>query len=184
MKSISLKLFAVVALFISIQAKADHIGWGDDNMYVVDRQILCESNSYNPAACGTGLESTQSIYLSQQISKSACIQGSTYNFYGDRINVSGGCRAYFVARGLTSYPQSSDQIISQPHPMTTVTFSCSSQDYKTATCAIPLHWAREVYLSRQLSHSACIEGSSYRIFDRYVEVSQGCRAEFTATGKQ
>lgn len=178
------KLLTIAILFCAGSAQAqwnDHDD-GDGGMFVVERQILCESHNYNTATCGTGLERTRDIYLSHQVSKASCIQGSTYSFYGDRIQVSGGCRAYFVARGRTQYPLSSDTIIAHPQPLVTVSFQCESQNYNPATCAIPLRRVRDVYLSQQLSKSACIEGSSYTLNDRYVHVSQGCRAVFTARG--
>jgi hypothetical protein len=134
MKTKGIKVLAALALLFAVNANAqfklggnnggnDHIGWnggggnndGDgwnDGMYVVERQILCESLGQGAAGCATGLERTRSIYLARQISKAACIQGSTYNVYRDRVEVRNGCRAYFVARGLTRYPQASDNIIS------------------------------------------------------------------------
>lgn len=108
---LALKLLSLGALLFTVQSHAQFQFDDHDGMYTVERQILCESQSHNPATCSTGLERTRDIYMARQISKASCIEGSSYSFYGDRIHVSNGCRAYFVARGKTRYPLSTDKII-------------------------------------------------------------------------
>jgi hypothetical protein len=125
MKNKCINLIAVLVMAFAIHAKADNIAWNGDGGnngntgwnegYVVERQILCESLNHSPAACMTGLDRTQNIYLARQISDAPCVEGSSYSFYQDRINVGGGCRGYFIARGVTHEPLPTDKVVGGDH---------------------------------------------------------------------
>lgn len=188
-------LVLIATLLLSAGANAQSFGGGNDSigltggMYSVERQIECSSHSNQYAQCDTRLERTQRVYLARQLSKSACIEGQSYRARGSRIEVWSGCRAVFIARGLTQYPSGNDAIISKPDEdygnVATVTVLCESHDHKINTCSVPLSKVRSVQVYQQHSKAACIEGHSYRVLDRrYIQVSNGCRATFVATGRR
>lgn len=175
MKSKLFLLMGLVGLFFGLNANAQ--GYG--NGVLVERQILCASNGYKPAECNTGLDRTHSVYMARQLSKSACIQGQSYSIYGDRIIVSNGCRAIFIARGTTSFPQGGDQTYGY---VVTRNVVCESQSYNTASCHLPFRQVNRIYVGQQFSKSACIEGQSYFVYGNTLQVSNGCRASFVVTG--
>ncbi|MES2767964.1 MAG: DUF3011 domain-containing protein [Bdellovibrionota bacterium] len=168
-----MKLLVLLTMFLGFNAHAQFVE--------VQREFQCASINNNYAECHTGLERTHQLYMSRQISKSACIEGHSYRLMGDRVTVSNGCRAIFVARGITNYPQPGDQVIENT---VSVRIRCESQNHNTAQCRIPLRRVRQVYLEQQHSKSACIEGHSYFVNDRYITVTNGCRATFVANGIQ
>lgn len=170
-----MKLLALLTLFFAFNANAQYGG----DMVQVQREFTCSSNNHKYAECYTGLERTHQVYLARQISKASCIQGQSFNIWGDKVSVSNGCRAVFVARGMTRYPQAGDQILEQQK---SVSILCESHSYNTATCRIPLRRVRHVYLERQHSKTACIQGQNYFFNDQYIQVTNGCRATFVANG--
>jgi len=174
MKSRLVVLMGLVGLFFGLSAKAQSYG-----SVMVERQIQCASNSYNQAECNTGLDRTMNVYMARQLSKSACIQGQSYSIYGDRIMVSNGCRAIFVARGLTSFPQGNDQVLES---QVTRNVLCESQSYETANCYIPLRRVDRVYVGQQYSKTACIQGKTYFVYGNNLQVTNGCRASFVVAG--
>jgi len=70
--------------------------------HVLAEQITCESHGGRAEACGT-VQPGSSVQLIDQISKSPCIEGTTWGADDDSIWVSGGCRAVFdVQPGYSS----------------------------------------------------------------------------------
>lgn len=61
------------------------------------RILKCESIHYRPQSCHVG-GTIISGYLLLRISKSPCVKYVSYSFGHTTINVSRGCRAYFVVR--------------------------------------------------------------------------------------
>lgn len=178
MKSKLAVLMGLVGLLFGLGANAQGYD-GRHGGVMVERQLYCASNNYKPAECNTGLDRTMRVYMSRQLSKSACIEGQSYSIYGDRILVRNGCRANFVARGITSFPQGNDQILEAPVTRTVV---CQSINYNPVSCYIPLRRVDRVYVGQQLSNSACIEGQSYFVYGNNLQVTNGCRASFVVTG--
>ncbi|MES2800852.1 MAG: DUF3011 domain-containing protein [Bdellovibrionota bacterium] len=170
-----MKLLGLLTLFLAFNANAQLNG----GMVQVQREFQCASINNKYAECYTGLEVNQQVYLTRQLSKASCINGQSFNIWGDKVSVQHGCRAVFIARGLTRYPQPSDQIIQTPQ---TVRIRCESQKQNPSSCRIPLNRVHNVYLEQQHSKSACIEGSTYRYDSQYVHVTGGCRATFVANG--
>jgi len=60
------------------------------------------------------------------------------------------------------------------------TVRCESQDNRTQRCGMDTRYG--VSISRQLSSSPCIQGSTWGYDGSGVWVSRGCRAEFTSGG--
>ncbi len=147
----------------------------------VQRQVTCSSIKNKPASCSIGLNSIDSVVLTQQLSNAACVYGQSYDITGNIIRVNQGCRAVFSAEGITSYVQSNDVILGS---VTTTSVLCESIKMKTATCSTGLNKNLQVVLSTQHSNSACIEGSSYKVdLQRgWITVTAGCRATFYVRG--
>lgn len=186
----ALTLFGLLSLFFAFDANAQYGG-----MVQVERTILCESNGYNYRECETGLERVRGVRVARQLSNSACIEGHSFSERFGVIRVSNGCRAQFAVVGATHNPQYGDKILGGGHGgghgdgghnggygMVTERVLCESHGHKLATCRIPLSRVREAYLERQHSKASCVEGVSYRISQRYIEVSQGCRGTFVVRG--
>jgi Protein of unknown function (DUF3011) len=126
--------------------------------------IRCESNNNARNYCP--VDTRGGVRLSRQISGSACAQGSTWGYDNNRIWVDNGCRADFevlpVNYGSVS---SSSQII-----------RCESNNNARNYC--PVDTRGGVRLSRQISGSACTQGSTWGYDNRGVWVDNGCRAHF------
>jgi hypothetical protein len=176
MKSRLFLIASLVGLFFGLSANAQGHGG-----VLVERQILCASNGYNQTECNTGLDRTYNVYMARQLSKSACIQGQSYSIYGNRISVRNGCRAIFVAKGITSFPQGSDQTYGN---LVTRNILCESQSYNMTSCHLPFRQVDRVYVGQQFSNSPCIQGQSYFVYGNTLQVSNGCRASFVVTGIQ
>lgn len=59
-------------------------------------------------------------------------------------------------------------------------FRCESHNNRRSVCPIP--GGGQVWLSRTLSQSACVQGRTWNYDRRNVWVDDGCRAEFTVGG--
>jgi len=173
-----MKLLVLITMLFAFNAKAQH-GGGGGGMVEVQREFECASNNNKNATCRTGLQRTHQVYMARQLSKSACIQGQTFNIWGDKVTVSNGCRAVFVARGFTRVPQPGDKILEKQK---SVRILCESNSYSPTTCRIPLRRVRQVYMEQQHSKTACVQGQNYTYNDRFIRVTGGCRATFVATG--
>lgn len=57
--------------------------------------IRCESQSYRYAECFVGSSRIYAVRVAKQMSSSACTEGRSYGYFGDRIWVDDGCRATF-----------------------------------------------------------------------------------------
>ncbi|XP_053397198.1 uncharacterized protein LOC123551714 isoform X2 [Mercenaria mercenaria] len=56
--------------------------------------IICESTNYQPNTCLVdGI--IQNVTISKQISKSTCLANDSFSYVGNKLHVSGGCRAKF-----------------------------------------------------------------------------------------
>ena len=59
--------------------------------------IRCESTNNQNRSCN--VDTRGGVRLTRQLSGSACVQGRTWGYTGDRIWVSGGCRGEFAVGG-------------------------------------------------------------------------------------
>jgi hypothetical protein len=130
-------------------------------------RITCSSNDGNRNWCDIG--PSRDVRLVRQISGSACIKGSTWGVDRRGLWVDRGCRAEFVvAAGGPPPPQYGG---GAPRIVT-----CSSNDGNRKWCDIGPN--RDVRLARQISGSACIQGSTWGVDRRGLWVDRGCRADF------
>ena len=124
----------------------------------------CESNTAARKHCPVSTRA--GVRLVRQLSKSDCIEHSTWGFDVDSVWVSQGCRAEFQVGtrrvGQATGPQS---------------VRCESDRGREHRCDVGV-W-KGAQLTKQLSRSPCVQGHSWGWDERGVWVSRGCRAEFT-----
>jgi hypothetical protein len=129
-------------------------------------RITCSSNDGRRNWCDIGR--ARDAQLVRQISGSACVRNRTWGVDNRGLWVDQGCRAEFVIGGRPGPPP--------PPPAFVIT--CSSNDGRRNWCDIG--GRRDVRLTRQISGSACIQGSTWGTDRRGLWVDKGCRAEFRA----
>ena len=130
--------------------------------------INCSSNDGRRNWCAIG--GARDAQLVRQISGSPCVRGQTWGIDNRGLWVDRGCRAEFVLGGRPGPPP--------PPPPTIVT--CSSNDMRRNWCDIG--GRRDVRLQRQISGSACVQGSTWGVDRRGLWVDRGCRADFAFGG--
>jgi len=157
--------------------------------------VRCESNDGRVRECPTG---GGRVMLERQISRSVCIEGRSWGYGRNGIWVSQGCRADFRLTNSDhgnggydgnnnygygnygnygdSYGNANGNAYGQGQ-----TIRCESNDGRTQRCALNAN-PRDVQMVRQLSRSACIEGRTWGRDRGGVWVSEGCRADFSASG--
>lgn len=127
--------------------------------------IRCESNDGRPRTCTTQWQG-QSRLL-RQLSSTACVQGRSWFTSRGQVTVSNGCRGEFgPGRGNGNVGDS----------RRTVTVRCESNDGRMRTCGTELYG--RIALQRQLSRTACVQGSSFGLRNGSVWVDRGCRGDF------
>ena len=131
------------------------------------RYIKCESGSGGRRHCPT--DTLGGVTMIRQLSKSQCIQHSTWGYDRKSVWVSQGCRAEFQI-GAGHAPTVSAELGPQQ-------VRCESDRGRERRCEIGVWKGAE--LTKQLSKSPCVQGHSWGWDQRGVWVSRGCRAEFT-----
>lgn len=190
------RLIASSALLIAASAAAPAVAGPQWQEYGPGSDVIrCESNDGRVRECPTG---GGRVMLERQISRSACIEGRSWGYGRNGIWVSQGCRADFrltdAYRGNgghygnnaygngnygdpygDQYGNANGNAYGQGQ-----TIRCESNDGRTQRCVLYAN-PRDVQLVRQLSRSACIEGRTWGRDRAGVWVTQGCRADFSAT---
>ena len=125
--------------------------------------IRCESNDGRPRTCTTQWQG-QSRLL-RQLSSTACVQGRSWFTSRGQVTVSNGCRGEF-GPGVGNGAGGRD----------TVSVRCESSDGGLRACGTELYG--RVELQRQLSNTACVQGSNFGLRNGSVWVDRGCRGDF------
>ncbi len=125
--------------------------------------VVCASDDMERHSCP--VDTRGGVRLSRQISGSPCTQGSTWGYDATGIWVDKGCRAEFAVLPVA--------VAVQGQALTVV---CASDDMERHSC--PADTRRGVLLSRQISGSPCILGSTWGYDSSGIWVDKGCRAEF------
>lgn len=126
--------------------------------------VLCDS-SIGYRECQIGPLGTP--VLSRELSNGRCFEGVSWGAHSTgRVWVDDGCVATFTLKNAGEGLRASNRVI------------CESEDEKRQTCRADV--MKGVTLARQLSRTACIEGTTWgydKVRDQ-IWVEQGCRAEF------
>ncbi len=131
--------------------------------------ITCASNSGDRVWCDA--DTRNGVSLVRQISGSPCRQGETWGWDDRGIWVDRGCRAEFTVN------QSSGGRFGR-FGGAARTITCSSNNGERVWCDADTRGQR-VQMIRQISGSACREGSTWGVDNRGIWVDRGCRAEFS-----
>ena len=149
------------------------------------QRLRCESRDQQTAWCP--MDTRQGVFLVQQLSRGACIEGRSWGWDRRGVWVSQGCRAEFEAGGWGAPPPHWDRGPGWGSPppnwdrgpawaSTPQLIRCESTRSRVQYCA--LGPVRSIRLQRQLSRSACHEGRSWGLDRGGLWVSHGCRGEF------
>ncbi len=175
---------AVLLLGLNAQAWQDDHSIGFEDGYNIGHsqlrstRILCESKDYKTRQCGIN-GYIRDVNLVRQLSKTACIQGQTFNFNTYDIVVSGGCRGEFEVLYYSNDNGGGDDDggYNPPHEPSSQVISCASTDYKYNSCFVN-GAIGYVELISQKSKTTCIKGSNYGAnYDR-IWVDKGCSGTF------
>jgi hypothetical protein len=146
---------------------------GGGNVNFGGRTITCSSNNGSRNYCDLGGANPNSVTLTRQISGSQCNRGSTWGVNNRGLWVDRGCRAEFSIGGSGGGGFNPGN---RPGQMQTIT--CSSNNGNRNFCSLNGGDPGSVTLSRQLSGSGCVRGSTWGVDPRGLWVDRGCRAEF------
>ena len=131
--------------------------------------VRCESTDGRSRHCPADVRG--GVRLSRQLSRTDCLQGSTWGYDASGIWVSNGCRADFMVGdygyggGYASGGYGQRKI------------RCESADGREKHCAASLRGAA---LEKQISRAPCIQGRNWRWDSSGIWVKEGCRADFAA----
>lgn len=133
--------------------------------------VVCESHDGHYNRCSMPWRGD--AQLVQQMSDTACVRGQTWGIRHGELWVDRGCRGRFAPAGY-------QQTGWHPGPDWNRRFqvSCSSSGYNYQMCQVDVGHGR-VYLRRQTSSAACIEGRTWGFNRAGVWVDQGCAGDFT-----
>jgi hypothetical protein len=129
--------------------------------------LTCSSNDGGRQHCPA--DTHGGVQMVRQISGSPCVEGRTWGFDQSGVWVDKGCRANFMLGG--GGPGNGNQ------PVSSRTITCSSNDGKRNYCNMDTSNAR-ITMSRQISGSSCVEGTTWGFDGRGIWVDKGCRANF------
>ena len=128
-----------------------------------DVSVRCESGGKLKECNFSGIGN---VTLMRQLSKSACVQGKSWGYSGNKMWVDDGCRADFLVRPLAA---------SSVFAPSTSAVVCESQGSRH-TCIADTRYG--VHLSRQMSKHSCAEGKDWGFTSAGIWVDRGCRGEF------
>jgi hypothetical protein len=138
--------------------------------------IVCESVGGGFRQCRA--DTRDGVYLLEQLSKSPCIRGHSWDYTRRGIWVDQGCRGEFALgyRDDRLGRWSDDDRYGAPLPTRRQTLYCGSDDNRTRRCNVTVR--RDVRVLHQASKAPCLEGSSWGWDRDGIWVSRGCRADF------
>ncbi len=143
-------------------------GYYGGNHYNPNDTVVCQSQDGRFTRCAVPWRDARIV---QQLSQSACIRGRSWGIDRGGIWVNDGCRARFApaAYGWRP-PQGWDRRFE---------VSCGSPQYHYAFCQVDVGHQGRVYVRRQTSSTACVEGRTWGWNRAGIWVDRGCSAVFT-----
>lgn len=143
-------------------------------------QITCASDDGRRHYCP--VNTSRGVRLVNQRSQSVCRQGYSWGYDRRGVWVDRGCRAdFFVPAEQGGGPGYGPGPGPGRPPFNAPTINCSSNNGKRNYCSADT--SRGVTLVRQISGSACVQGSTWGYDRRGVWVDRGCRADFRLGGR-
>ncbi len=125
----------------------------------------CESLDERTKNCDFGYDATL-VQFDYQISRSSCVEGSTFWIRGSQVTVAHGCRAFF-------------RVYRRPLE---ARVRCESHNDRPASCNLSQFGQVLNVTIRpgdKLSDARCVQNDDWSWNANSINVSQGCRADFT-----
>lgn len=138
--------------------------------------VRCESGEGRQQFCPA--DTRGGVQLSRQLSRTPCVEGTSWGVQRGGIWVDRGCRGEFVTGYDGRYPGGGYEG-GYGEGDGRELIRCESRDGRWRQCAVD---ARRVELVRQMSETPCIRGRTWGVDRGGIWVSGGCRAEFRAAG--
>jgi hypothetical protein len=138
-------------------------------------QVTCSSSNGGRQHCPA--DTHNGVHMVRQISGSPCEEGRTWGFDGSGIWVNKGCRANFMVGGNGGNGQGYGNGNGYAQPVSSRTITCSSNDGRRNYCNMDTSNAR-IAMTKQISGSSCVEGTTWGFDGRGIWVDKGCRANF------
>lgn len=130
-------------------------------------RMQCESRDYRYQFCPLGAP-VDAVYLIEQRSRSACIEGQSWGWDRRGIWVDRGCDGIFDVRASRPAP---------PPDAGGRAITCESRNYQYEFCGVADEIAY-AQLVNQRSRSACVEGRTWGWRPNGIWVSGGCEGDF------
>ena len=135
--------------------------------------IRCRSDDYQYNHCPTREHGP--IRLTQQISKSACVEGRTWGYDRRGVWVDQGCDAKFRVAARRRDRDNRDNRDNRRGE----SLVCRSDGFAYNHCrANAVGKGSQVRLAKQISKTRCIQNKTWGTDERGIWVDQGCEAEF------
>ena len=178
---------APVATLVDIAVVAQYgAEWQPGPGWDRDIDVRCSSGGYNYNMCQVDTGRGSRVYLLRQISKTGCVEGRNWGWNRAGIWVDGGCEGIFrVQRRWTGGPPPGPGPGPggpwRPGPGwdTTINVRCASGGFNYNMCQVDTGRGSRVFVSRQISKTACVEGRTWGWNRAGVWVDGGCEAIFT-----
>ncbi len=164
---LALGIFALSLLPVSVPVHAQ--GYGDT--------VTCESRNYNYQSCNVPWRDARLI---RQTSSTQCVRGRSWGIDRRGLWVDRGCAGVFAAAGYGGPPPYEGGGW-RPGPGWDSRFviECNSSGFSYRFCGVDVGGGGRVYLERQTSSAACIEGRTWGWNRGGLWVDQGCQGRFT-----
>lgn len=146
-----------------------------DGGYYDDGGVECRSRDKRYNECWTGFRGRPELVA--QLSKTACIEGSTWGHRRGYVWVDRGCQGVFADIRGGGRPGPGYGGGRPGYGGGTYEITCESRDYRRTFCAVDVGRGG-VQLIDQRSDSPCREGRSWGWDRRGIWVDQGCEGVF------
>jgi Protein of unknown function (DUF3011) len=164
-------------LWVDKGCRADFLLAGNAGPDQGGQQVTCSSKDGGRQHCPA--DTHGGVQMVRQISGSSCVEGRTWGFDQSGIWVDKGCGASFMVGGSgpgygNAYGNRNND---GNQPISSRAITCSSNDGRRNYCNVETSNAR-ITMSKQISGSSCVEGTTWGFDNRGIWVDKGCRANF------
>jgi Protein of unknown function (DUF3011) len=161
-------------------------GNGQNGGYDQGQVITCSSDDGKRHYCNA--DTRRGVRLSRQISGTPCVESQSWGYDNRGLWVDKGCRAEFSIGGgggnnQGNWNRDRDNQGNWNGQNSGQVVTCSSDDGKRHYCNVNGATANNVFMTRQISGTACNQGDTWGVDRRGLWVDRGCRAEFSLSGR-
>ncbi len=147
-------------------------GWNDNGNFAGEK--TCRSYNNREQVCR--VQTGNRVVLLQQYSSSPCIEGRTWRYTANTIEVRNGCQARFGYGTIGGDGWGDNNSGWGSNSGFAGQLECRSEQNRQQNC--PVYTQNRVELLRQFSGSSCTRGYSWGYDQNRIWVSRGCQARF------